>query len=434
MQAQVAVRNFNGNVLIAKSGNIIYQKAFGYRNYDKKELLNNNSVFELASVSKQFTAMGILLLEEKGKLRLTDSLRQFFPELPYHGVTIQHLLAHTSGLPDYEEAMNATWDRKKIAFNKDVIQFLATEKPPVLFKPTEKWQYSNTGYALLASIIEKVSANTFGEFLRRNIFAPLNMRQTRVYNTRRSSGDVIENYAYGYVYSDSLKRYILPDSLRNFDFVTYLDGIQGDGTVNSTTADLYKWDRALKNHTLLPERTQKKMLALQALTDTVTKSGYGYGVFTGKNKFGTTLFHTGGWPGYVTMLHRDVEDDITIVVLSNNGSHSPALTDQLDYIVHNEPVLFPYIHKEISIDSSLLDSYVGKYRYQGTAVLELFKDSSKLYRKGKINVELKPESPVKFFYADGTDRQIEFVMNAKGKPDKVWIILNGIPSELKKIE
>jgi CubicO group peptidase (beta-lactamase class C family) len=432
MQAQVAVKKFNGNILIAKSGNVLYQKAFGYRNYDKKELLDNNSVFELASVSKQFTAMGILLLIEKGQLQLTDSLAKFFPELPYHNITIQHLLSHTSGLPDYEGVMNAKWDHKKIAFNENMVHFVATEKPPVLFEPGVKWEYSNTGYALLASIIEKVSGNMFSDFMQQNIFKPLGMRQTRVYNTRRSSKEVIANYAYGYVYSDSLKRYILPDSLRHLDMVFYLDGIQGDGTVNSTTGDLLKWDRALKTHTLLAEATQKEMLALQAITDTVAKAGYGYGVFVGKNKFGTTLFHSGGWPGYTTMLLRNVEDDLTIVVLSNNNSNSPALANQLSYILHNEPIVFPYTHKEITIDSSILNSYVGKY--QGTTFIELVKDSGKLYRKGKVNIELKPESAVKFFHADGTDRQIEFVVNAHGKPEKVWIILNGIKTELKKVE
>lgn len=432
MQSQVAVKKFNGNVLIAKSGNILYQKAFGYRNYERKELLDNNSVFELASVSKQFTAMGILLLKEKGKLQLTDSLRMFFPELPYHNINIEHLLTHTSGLPDYEEAMNLKWDHKKIAFNKDMIHFLATEKPPVLFEPGSKWEYSNTGYALLASIIEKVSGNTFSNFLRQNIFKPLGMNQTRIYNTRRSSKEVIANYAYGYVYSDSLKRYMLPDSLRQLNFVFYLDGIQGDGTVNSTTGDLLKWDRALMNHTLLPKTTQNEMLSSHAIIDTAAKTGYGYGVFVGKNKFGTTLFHSGGWPGYATMLHRDVEDDLTIVVLSNNNSSSPALSNQLSYILHNEPVVFPYIHTEITIDTSILDNYVGKYK--GQTLLEIVNDKGKLYRKGRTNIELKPESATKFFYADGSDRQIEFEVNAAGKQEKAWVILNGIKTELKKVE
>jgi CubicO group peptidase (beta-lactamase class C family) len=432
MQTQVAVRKFNGNILIARSGNILYQKAFGYRNYETRELLDNNSVFELGSVSKQFTAMGILLLKEQGKLQLSDSLRKFFPELPYYNITIRHLLTHTSGLPDYETTMNSKWDHKKIAFNPDMIRFLSIEKPPILFLPGDKWTYSNTGYALLASIIEKVSGKSFHDFMQQSVFKPLGMNHTRIYNTRRSSKEVISNYAYGYVYSDSLKRFILPDSLPKYDIVIFLDGIQGDGVVNSTTGDLLKWDRALKNHKLLAETTQREMLSSQAITDTATKAGYGYGVLVGKNKFGTTLYHSGSWPGYITMLHRNVEDDLTIIVLSNNSTNSSTLANQLSYILHNEPVEFPYTHKEITIDTLILKRYLGKY--QGTSLIDLIIDSGKLFRKGNGTIELKPESATRFFYADGTDRQIEFVVDANGKPEKVWFIQNGIKTELKKVE
>ena len=263
---------FNGNVLVAENGKIVFQKSYGYADFDSQRMLNDSSVFELASVSKQFTATGILILKDKAKLKLTDSLRQYFPELPYSNITIWHMLTHTSGLPDYEEAMNIKWDRSKIAFNNDMIAFLAKEKLPVLFAPGTKWTYSNTAYAILASIIEKVSGQTFKDFLAQNIFQPLGMQHTRIYNTRRSLKDTIANYAYGYGYNDSLKKYILPDNDPNANFVIYLDGIQGDGCVNSTTADLLKWDRAVKNHTLLNEETQKEMLKGQAMIDTVKKS------------------------------------------------------------------------------------------------------------------------------------------------------------------
>lgn len=193
MMAEVSVNHFNGNILVAKKENIIYQKAFGYRNYDTKESLDNNSVFELASISKQFTAMGILLLMEKRKLALSDSLRKFFPQLPYNNIPIQNLLTHTSGLPSYEDEMEMAdkWNPKKIASNNDVINFLAREKPSIHFKPGEKWEYSNTAFVLLTSIIEKVSGQTFKEYMEANIFKPLNMQHSRVYNTRRSTKEII---------------------------------------------------------------------------------------------------------------------------------------------------------------------------------------------------------------------------------------------------
>ena len=120
---------FNGNVLVAEKGNIIFQRSYGYAHFDSQRLLNDSSVFELASVSKQFTAAGILLLKDRGQLQLTDSLRHYFPELPYANITIWHMLTHTSGLPDYESAMNARWDPSVIAFNNDMFAFLAAEKP-----------------------------------------------------------------------------------------------------------------------------------------------------------------------------------------------------------------------------------------------------------------------------------------------------------------
>ena len=196
LSGQAAHYNFNGNVLVAENGKIVFKKSYGFADFDTKRLLNDSSVFELASVSKQFTATGILLLKDKGKLKLTDSLRQYFPELPYSNITIWHMLTHTSGLPDYEEAMNEKWDRSKIAFNNDMIAFLAKEKLPVLFAPGTKWTYSNTAYAILASIIEKISGQSFKDYMADNIFQPLGMHHTRVYNTRRSLKDTIANYAY----------------------------------------------------------------------------------------------------------------------------------------------------------------------------------------------------------------------------------------------
>lgn len=424
---------FNGNVLVAENGKIIFQKSYGDADFDTKRLLNDTSVFELASVSKQFTATAILLLYDAGKLKLTDSLRQFFPQLPYSNITLQHMLTHTSGLPDYEEAMNEKWDKTKIAFNNDMIDFMAKEKPAVLFEPGKKWQYSNTAYAMLASVVEKVSGQPFADFLKQTIFQPLGMTHTRIYNTRRSLKDTIPNYAYGFLYNDSLKKYMMPDSIPNFNYVIYLDGIQGDGVVNSTTADLLKWDRALKNHTLLKEATQKEMLTGHAVVDTVKNSMYGYGVFTEKTELGTIVSHSGGWPGYVTFLGRNIDKDLTYIILSNNGSNSPVLANTLQQIMAGKQVIMPYEHKEISIDSASLTAFTGTY-INGSAKINIIKEGNKLYRTAAYGnkVELKAESPTKFFYSDGTDRQFEFELGADKKVAKAWLIANGVKTELKK--
>jgi CubicO group peptidase (beta-lactamase class C family) len=432
MRAQVEVNHFNGNVLVAKSGNVIYQKAFGYNNYNTKVLLDNNSVFELASVSKQFTAMGILMLIEKGKLSFTDTLRKFFPELPYSNVTIQNLLTHTSGLPDYIDTMDKKWDHKNIAFNNDMIQFLANEKIPENFKPGAKWEYSNTAYAILASIIEKVSGLSYKDYIYKNIFKPLEMNHSLVYNTRRSKKDTVADYAFGFVYSDTLKRYIIPDSLLSYDVVIYLDGITGDGSINSTTGDLLKWDRALKNHRLLSETAQNKMFAPQSLMDTINNISYGYGVTVGRNQFGEFISHSGGWPGYRTVITRILSNDVTIIILSNNESNSDVIAPGITAILFGGDVVLPYVHKEVNVDTSILNKYAGEYKVLTNQIIDISTRDGKLYRsrKGTPDIELKPESNTKLFYGDGTDRQLEFETNKFGIVTKAWFIKDWLKTEI----
>ena len=434
MQKQVAENNFNGNVLVSKNGKIIYRQSFGYANFESKRLLNDSSVFELASVSKQFTAMGILLLAQKGEIKLSDTLRKFFPQLPYYNIIIKNMLTHTSGLPAYDDEMAGKWDHKKIAFNKDVINFLAAEKPPVHFEPGKKWEYSNTAYVLLASIIEKVSGQTFKDYMDENIFSPLGMTHSRVYNTRRSLKEIIPNYAYGFVYSDCLKKYVLPDSVPKFDEVYYLDGVQGDGIINSTTGDLFKLEEALKNHLLLSKALQTEMLSPQVLIDTVLKKYYGYGVFIGNDEHGKYITHRGSWPGYGTLLLHYIKNDITIIVLCNNvvnGSKpeyifSKGLTD----IVFDK-VASSGIHKEIKINPLLLNRYAGKY--DAAHPFKLIQKNGKLYQheKGMPDLELKPESNTTFFYLV-SGRQLEFRVTPWGEVEKTFLVTNGKKREIKK--
>ncbi len=424
---------FNGNVLVAENGKAIYQHSFGFADFDSKRPLNDSSVFELASVSKQFTVTAILLLKDKGKLKLTDSLRQYFPELPYSNITIWHMLTHTSGLPDYFWEMINSWDTSKIAFNNDMIALLAGKKLPVLFEPGKKWEYSNTAFVLLASIVEKISGQSYKDFMAENIFQPLGMNHTRIYNTRRSLKDTIPNYAYGFNYSDSLKKYILPDNDPDTRFVVYMDGIQGDGIVNSTTADLLKWDRAVKNHKLLKEETQKEMLTEQSLSDTTSKTYYGFGVGLRKTDLGYLISHAGGWPGYITHLARNTDKDQTFIILSNNNSNSPALSGTLQQIMAGNPVIMPYEHKEIKLDSTTLDLFTGKYKTSNNEI-SLERKGNKFFRVSANgqSIELKPESTTKLFYSDGSDRQIEFELDADKKITKAWLIAYGVKTELKK--
>ena len=315
---QKFVTGFNGNVLVIDKGNIIYKKSFGYSNYDNKDLLNDSSVFELASCSKQFTAMAIMILAEQGKINYSDNIQKYIPDLPYQNITIENLLTHTSGLPDYMELLQKYWDKNKFATNYDIVDLFKKYKPKIYFSPDKMFEYSNTGYALLSIIIEKASGLTYAEFLNENIFKPLRMKNTRVYNTRRVKNEKINNYAYGYIYSEKLKKYALPDSLPDYNYVFFMDAITGDGTVNTTTLDLVNWDKSFRENKLVSKETIEKAFSKHKLSDGKV-SDYGYGLcIGGGDKNERVVYHGGSWAGYSTFLLHFIDKQVTIIILSNN--------------------------------------------------------------------------------------------------------------------
>ncbi len=309
---------FNGCVMVINDGKPFYKGCFGYERYDTKAPLSTSSVFELASCSKQFTAMAIMLLAQQGKLRYSDSVRKFIPDLPYSGITIEELLTHTSGLPAYMKEMSKHWDKQKFATNYDIMAVFKKDTPNVSFAPNEKFAYSNTGYVALSIIIEKASGMSFADFLRKNIFQPLKMNHSRVYNTRRSKGETIPHYAYGYVHSLGSEAYMLPDSISQYDFVRYLDAITGCGSVNSTIDDLRKWDEALRSNKLVGPEIMREAYSKHILASG-KQSDYGYGVFLvdepGKERL---TYHSGGWPGYHTFILRFLDQPKSVIILSNN--------------------------------------------------------------------------------------------------------------------
>ncbi len=419
---------FNGNVLVAKKGRIVYQQAFGFLNFDTKISLDNQSVFTMCSVSKQFTAMAIMLLNEAHKLTLNDTLRQYFPELPYQNITIANMLSHTSGLPEYQLLMVHNWDHNQIANNADLIKMLVAKRPSVFFKPGEKYRYSNTGYVLLASIIEKVSGQSYQDFVTDHIFKPLGMQSSAIYaQPNDHPAGRIADYADGFMYSDSLKKYV--PAVNVYGLVRYLAGIYGDAGVSTTTGDLLKWDKAVKHHALLTKKDQDDMLAPRTLIDTAGKIYYGYGIETGKNELGSYIMHEGIWPGYRTCLTRYVGPDITIIVFSNNESNAVGLSRAIGFIASGREVVLPYLHKEITLQAEELSRYTGTYL--SPAPVKLISRDGKLYRHrdGTPDIELKPESRTKFFYADASDRQVEFVV-VNDKVVKTYLISNGVRSDL----
>lgn len=330
----------NGNVLVAEKGKIIYLKSFGVANEFTGGKVNENTIFELASCSKQFTAMAIIILKEQGKLSLDDPISRYLPKLSFYDkITIRNLLNHTGGLPDYLSIMDTVFDKHKIAVNEDIITIFARLKPALEFSPGTQFKYSNTGYALLASVIEKTSGESYARFLKKNIFEPLHMQRTFVYN-RRLHPEKINNYAFGYIYSKYLGKYILPDSIEKAKVVYWLDGVVGDGTVNSTVIDLLKWDRALYTGKLISKADMQQVFSSGKLIDgTLTKYGFGWKIEQHAD-YGKLVRHSGGWPGYKSDIERHIDNDKTIIVLQNHyDAEEP--TKAIRSILYDQPVALP---------------------------------------------------------------------------------------------
>lgn len=311
------IPDFSGVVLIADKGKILYHKAVGFRNVERKTPLATTDIFELASVSKQFTAMIIMMLEEQGKFGFDDSVSLYIPGLPYQGITIRHLLTHTSGLPDYQFIMDQYWDKSKIAGNEDNIEYLVRYHPPIEFQPGEKYEYSNTGYMLLASLAEKASGKDFIALCRSLIFIPLEMTSTDI-RTREEKKQV-ENFALGYIYVAEKQRYVSADSFPEFNYTIWLGDRNGPGRISSTTQDLLKWDRALYTEKLVKQTTLANAYSPMKLT-TDSLSNYGFGWELGNDTtFGKFVFHSGDNPGYKTEIIRYIDVGKTIILLNNNA-------------------------------------------------------------------------------------------------------------------
>jgi CubicO group peptidase (beta-lactamase class C family) len=330
---------FSGVILVATDGSIRYHKAFGFRDYERKLPLDTANIFELASVTKQFTAMVIMMLKEEGKLDYDDSLSSYIPGLPYKGITIRHLLTHTSGLPDYQDIMDQHWDKSKVASNTDNIEYLIKYHPAPIFPAGEKYNYSNTGYMLLASVAEKASGKDFIEFSRDRIFTPLQMSSTDIRTRDQKRG--ISNFARGYIYVEDKHRYVAADSFPEFNYTIWLGNRKGPGRVSSTSSDLFKWDRALYQERLVKQPTlQEAFTPMKLNSDSLSNYGFGWEIIPDSDR-GKIVFHTGDNPGYKTAIMRYIDSDKTIIVLSNNAS------DSIRSIVS-------FIQKQLPIESKVL--------------------------------------------------------------------------------
>jgi CubicO group peptidase (beta-lactamase class C family) len=310
-------KSFNGVILIAENGRSVYEKAFGYRTYADKKALRKDDVFELASVSKQFCALVIMQLNEKGLLHYDDLVEKYL-DIPYKGITIRHLLTHTGGLPDYQEIMDQNWDKSKVANNNDIIEYLNKYHPPRLFAPGEKYTYSNTGYVLLASIAEKASGRDFIEYCNTEIFQKLGMKHTAIRTLEEKAA--VKNFAIGHMYGNEKSGFIRADSFPSSNYTIWLGNRKGPGRISATAQDLLKWDHAIRNNQLISSETLLEAYTPMKLNDG-NYSNYGFGLeLIFKNNALQIVWHNGDNPGYKTLIMRDLIYHRTLIILTNNDA------------------------------------------------------------------------------------------------------------------
>jgi CubicO group peptidase (beta-lactamase class C family) len=299
--------DFHGSLLVAKNGKILYENQIGYANFNKKEPLNDGFTFQLASVSKQFTAAAIMLLYERNQVQLNDLVNNYFPDFPYENVTIKNLLNHTAGLPKYFWVTDNKWKLQKAPTNSEMMQLLDSVNVQRFFLPGQKFDYSNTGYFVLASIVEKVSGLSFGDFIKQNIFEPLQMKDSFVYSFEMDS--VRTNQLDGYKLVKGWKHFRINKSLN--------DAIVGDKNVYSTCEDLLKWTLGLNNGLILSEESLNLMYS-KGETINGRKIPYGFG-FRIDERDEKAIYHHGNWNGFSTSLTRYPEEDLVIIILEHTS-------------------------------------------------------------------------------------------------------------------
>jgi len=328
-----ANKDFSAVLLIADKGNPIYHKAFGYREFENKIPLQTSDIFELASVSKQFTAMIIMMLQEKGLLNYDDLVEKYF-DIPYKEITVRNLLTHTSGLPDYQDIMDKYWDKSKVAGNADCIEYLNKYAPPKLFEPGTKYTYSNTGYLLLASIAEKASGKDFIDLCRKWIFRKLKMKSTDIRSLEEKK--VLSNFAIGHIYVEERNKFVRADSFPSSNYTIWLGNRKGPGRISSTATDLLKWDQALYTNKLVKQLTLQEAFNPMKLNDgSFSNYGFGWDLRT-DSFFGKIVSHDGDNPGYKTKIIRYVDKKKTIIVLNNNAHQNfSTLIGQLEATLKN---------------------------------------------------------------------------------------------------
>lgn len=380
-------------VLVAKKGDIIYHKAFGMANMELDVPMETDMVFEIASITKQFTAVSILMLMEQGKLNLDDDITKFIKDYPTNGhhISIHHLLTHTSGIKSYTsmESWMPIW--RKDLQPMELIDFFKNE--PMDFVPGEKWQYNNSAYFILGYIIEKASGQTYEEFVEQNIFKPLGMQSSRY----GSQSEIIKKRAYGYQKNEA---YV------NAEYLS-LTQPYAAGSLMSTVKDLFIWNRAIRTHKLVKQESIELAFTNHALNNG-EKINYGYGWGLNEINGSPTIEHSGGIFGYSTNAIYLPNEDVFVAIYANcDCSETESVSTRMAAIAIKKP--YPETKDLIAIDHSDLKKLVGIYDFtDGTSRLITI-ENNQLYSQltGGSRFKIFPFKKNTFFF-DNSFASIQF--------------------------
>ncbi len=400
MDAQAEVNDFSGTVLVSKGDAILLRKAYGFADLEWNTETVIDTKYSLASVSKQFTAVAILQLAEKRLLSLEDRLHKYYPRAPKgEQISIEMLLTHTSGVSDDVEELFSS----NTALSPDEVVAQIMEKP-LLFEPGSQTAYSNTGYYLLATIIEKVSKETYAAYFRKHLFQAAGMLNSGV----SSNDSIVVKMAKAYYHKNGV---LVKNPFSNWKYNIGLDGVY------STVDDLHRWNEHLFNrNTLLSAASKEKMFTAYHGED------FGYGVLVDPfySHDHHLIGHDGGFYGTQTSLNKYPDDEVFVTVLSNNQSPAYLLAYGLAAIVFGKAVELPYKHVKVSIDPSIYDKYVGSY-----GGVKIYQKEEKLYYS-EYGIELIPESTTKFFRVDDPNRTVTFIESDNAKVDQIILTKAGV--------
>lgn len=409
--------DFNGSILVTQKGKVLLNKGYGYRDHAKGAINTENSVYLIGSITKQFTAEIILMLEKEGKLSVKDKLSKYYPDYKYgDSITLHHLLTHTSGIFDYTR--DSTW-------GDDVEQPMSDEKifayfwnRPLNFSPGSKWSYSNSGYKLLGNIIEKATGKSYYANVRERIFIPLGMTHSGFDYTYLVSKDKTVGY-FG-VRNDSFMVAPIVDSTHT----------NAAGSIYSTTGDLLKWHNALQSYKLLPREWQDKAYV-------PFKKGYAYGWEADSIAGKYVLSHSGHIHGYNSNFYHMPNEDVSIIIFTNfmkTGADPIAYAANMVNAMYDDTYAVPAPRKAISLAENIKSRYTGDYIFTEDSSLHFtfsIKDKN-LYVQltGQPKLPLLPQSETMFF-TKVVDAQIEFKKDEDGA---YYVVLhqNGQALQAKK--